>query len=66
MERAEAFVAAETAAGIARVGAAVTGTGADVCADCGEAIDAARRKAAPFATRCVGCQGAYESRSRGR
>ena len=32
------------------------GTGSTDCEDCGEQIPAARRKALPTATRCVGCQ----------
>lgn len=32
------------------------GAAARVCADCGEAIPAARRRAAPGATRCLDCQ----------
>ena len=32
----------------------------DICSDCGESIDYARLAAYPTASRCVGCQGAWE------
>ncbi len=50
---------------IAIARAAVSGPGADVCTDCGEPLDAARRIAAPWATRCVVCQNAVERHMRG-
>lgn len=65
IERAEALVAKETAASIARAEAAVAGSGAKDCIDCGETIDAARRRAAPFARRCIACQTSHERHSRG-
>lgn len=45
---------------IARAKAALAGDGADMCQDCDQPIPAARRAALPSATRCVGCQTAYE------
>jgi DnaK suppressor protein len=35
------------------------------CVDCGEPIAAARLRAYPAATRCIGCQGALERREAG-
>jgi phage/conjugal plasmid C-4 type zinc finger TraR family protein len=34
------------------------------CDDCGEAIPAARREAAPWATTCIECQGIREQQAR--
>ncbi|EWH00695.1 TraR/DksA family transcriptional regulator [Halomonas sp. BC04] len=34
------------------------------CDDCGHEIPAARRKAAPWATTCIECQGIREQRAR--
>ncbi|OAZ99726.1 TraR/DksA C4-type zinc finger protein [Halomonas sp. G11] len=34
------------------------------CEDCGDEIPAARRKAAPWATTCIECQGIREQRRR--
>lgn len=47
---------------IARIRGSLAGAGADDCAECGNAIPAARRAAMPSATRCVGCQGKHERR----
>lgn len=40
--------------------AALGDPGAGICADCGEEIPAARRRALPSATRCVECQAWHE------
>lgn len=34
--------------------------GQEDCDDCGKTIPAARRKAAPFTARCIGCQTRHE------
>ncbi|WP_199508605.1 MULTISPECIES: TraR/DksA C4-type zinc finger protein [unclassified Psychrobacter] len=34
------------------------------CIDCGDPIGAARKAAAPYATRCAECQGFYDKESR--
>lgn len=57
---AEYAVELERAARVAQVQGAVMGQGSDECQDCGEAIEPARREAAPFAVRCVYCQAAAE------
>lgn len=59
-ELAELRAAQERDAGIAKATAAVKQAGSDDCADCGETIDTERRKAAPFATRCITCQQIFE------
>lgn len=46
----------ERAHGTAMVRAALQAHGADECHECGDTIPADRRKAAPWATRCVYCQ----------
>lgn len=61
-ELADRRAAEERASGIARASVAVRQAGSGTCVDCGRAISPARRKAAPFARRCVGCQ---EDRERG-
>lgn len=53
----------ETAArerAIAAARGCLAGEGSDLCADCGEEIPEARRRALPSATRCVGCQSGFE------
>ena len=35
--------------------------GQDDCDDCGRTIPEPRRKAAPFTTRCIGCQTRHET-----
>lgn len=52
----------ERAHGTAKVRAALQVHGADECYDCGDIIPDDRRKAAPWAVRCVYCQGALEAR----
>lgn len=46
----------ERANGVAIVRTALESQGADECHDCGDTIPEARRKAAPWAVRCVYCQ----------
>lgn len=41
----------------------ITGAGQDYCEDCGDDLSAERRKAAPWAIRCVPCAGVYERKS---
>lgn len=59
---AERAVEIATRASVARVQAEVSGQGGGTCDDCGEEIEAARKVAAPFARRCVGCQEVRERR----
>ena len=47
-------------AAIAAVRRRCEGAGAPDCARCGETIPLARRKAAPAAIRCIGCQTIFE------
>lgn len=51
--------------GVAAVRERLQGQGAEFCADCGEEIPDARRKAYPSAVCCVECQGIRESRRHG-
>lgn len=51
----------ERAHGAAMVRAALQSQGANECHDCGDAIPPERRKAAPWAVRCVYCQEALEA-----
>lgn len=44
----------------AQIRARVAPSGALECDDCGEPIPEERRRAAPFATRCVECQERFE------
>lgn len=46
---------------IADAAAAVSVRGRDTCVECGAAISAARRIAAPFAVRCIECQELLEA-----
>jgi len=55
-EMAERKVALERDTAIGRASAAVAQNGTAYCMRCGEEIPAERRKAAPFAERCVECQ----------
>ena len=63
LDQAEALSRAERDAGVARLTAALQEAGSLECADCGDAIAPARKAAAPWATRCVGCK---NKRERGR
>lgn len=60
-EMSERKTAMERDAQVGRASAAVSGTGTAHCIDCGYVIPEDRRKAAPFAKRCVECQGQTES-----
>jgi len=60
-EVSEARVAEEIANLSRAANMAVVSPGADECVDCGDAIGEARKKAAPFATRCIQCQLEKES-----
>jgi len=51
---------------IASARSQVTGAGADTCEDCGDPIEDKRRRAAPWAVRCLDCQEAAERQKRGR
>jgi phage/conjugal plasmid C-4 type zinc finger TraR family protein len=61
---AEASLARQTDAAIARIRAGLDEPGDEFCHGCGEPIEAARRAALPSATRCVGCQSAIERRGK--
>lgn len=65
-DRAEALIEATTANALARIHAAQQQAGQVNCADCGEPIPPARRKANPAAIRCIDCQEIYERRHRGK
>lgn len=58
---AEALSRAERDAGQARSSAALQQPGSEECVECGADIPEARRKAAPFALRCVPCQRIHEA-----
>lgn len=60
VEHAEAMAASDRADAIAASQRAVRGMGQDECDDCGELIPPERRRAAPFAVRCISCQAALE------
>ena len=62
-DRASASEAATVIGGVAAVLGRMQGQGADHCEDCGLMIPHARRKAAPWAVRCVDCQGIRERRA---
>lgn len=49
---------------IARLRKQLADPGQSWCGDCGAEIEIARRIAAPFARRCVACQGAHERATR--
>ena len=64
LEHSEARVTMERETAI-RESARIVGTrGTADCVDCGEAISAERQRAAPFSTRCINCQRAYEREAR--
>ncbi len=56
----------EREAGVIQVQAAVSARGGFMCVDCPLPIDDERRRAAPFAARCIDCQRLYEKASRRR
>jgi phage/conjugal plasmid C-4 type zinc finger TraR family protein len=60
LEQAQAIEMAARTEAQYRSAKALTGTGQADCDDCGEAIPAARRLAAPAAIRCIQCQTLFE------
>lgn len=64
LDQAEALSRAERDAGVQRLTAALQEAGSLECADCGDALSAARKAAAPWATRCVACQQKQEMAKR--
>lgn len=63
-DRAEAVTAAERDSAAARAMRAVSASGLAECVDCSAPLSEARRRAAPFATRCIACQTSHERRGR--
>ena len=61
-DRAEAIAAAERDSAAARASRAVNVIGQDDCEKCGNPLSPERIAAAPFATRCIACQTAFERR----
>ncbi|MCU7371602.1 TraR/DksA C4-type zinc finger protein [Paucibacter sp. O1-1] len=59
-EMASALAERDRMDAIAAAGRMVAAQGAADCEDCDEQIPPERRQAAPFATRCLGCQQAHE------
>lgn len=49
---------------VSKITLAQQSQGASECDECGNAIPAARREAAPWATHCISCQELIEQRSR--
>lgn len=47
---------------VAEVRKQLAGSGQDCCEDCGHDLSPARRKAAPWAIRCVPCASVYEKK----
>ena len=66
VDRAGGMVEAERLSGIATVCARLQGEGQDDCQVCGYQIPAARRAAAPWATRCAPCQEIEDQKGRHR
>lgn len=60
LDLAEARIEGERAAGVSAGRLSLVQSGTDACIDCDRAIPQARRKAAPFAKRCIGCQSDHE------
>lgn len=60
MEQASALEEYQRNAGRNSIAQKLSGTGCDACTDCGCTIPEARRKVAPWATRCAPCQSAHE------
>lgn len=54
------LAAAASACAVGDVQRALAGAGQADCVECGREIAPARRAAAPFAVRCVGCQNLKE------
>lgn len=59
-DQAEELAEGERQNGIKTASEALSKPGTAVCVDCDTEISEARRKAAPFATRCIECQAARE------
>ena len=57
-------VDAERDSAVQRVAAQLARTGTLVCVGCGEQISADRRRAAPWATRCIDCQSRHDRERR--
>ncbi|QPL39370.1 TraR/DksA C4-type zinc finger protein [Erythrobacter sp. A30-3] len=60
VEASTAFDDAERDRAIQRVRQSIAMQGDPDCAECGDPIEEKRRAAMPSATRCIGCQSAYE------
>ena len=56
----DAAVDAERDSAVQRVAAQLSRTGTLVCVGCGEQISADRRRAAPWAIRCIDCQSRHD------
>lgn len=64
IEAAEAMVERERDDEIARIQAELAEEGEDICVECDELIEPARKAALPSAERCIHCQAEYERKSR--
>lgn len=60
LDQARELSESERERGVMEVLSAISGEGCDDCQDCGDQIPQARRDAAPWAVRCVGCQSDFE------
>lgn len=56
LDKANTLAELERLSGVSAVRSKLSGNGQDWCEDCGDTIPPERRKAAPWATRCVYCQ----------
>ena len=56
LDAAQQLEEADRAEGVRLATAALLGPGSEYCADCGDEIPEARRRAFEAATRCLGCQ----------
>ena len=65
LDMAEALAESNRTQAIAESQRAVQGAGQAECEGCGELIPPERRRAAPFAVRCISCQQAVEAHRRG-
>jgi phage/conjugal plasmid C-4 type zinc finger TraR family protein len=61
-DRASGLEEADRIGGVAMVQARLQGQGAEFCIDCDEEIPEARRRAAPWAVRCISCQDDHDKR----
>lgn len=64
IEAAAEMVDRERDNGIARIRAGLAEVGEDICIECDELIDAARKAALPSAERCIHCQAEHERKAR--